>query len=190
ARSVDHNQTRMAAEVSSFEFFGSPGVRIAQRPRAVTAEPLIRTKLYRPALPIDHVSRQRLLDLMDRALFVPLTVASAPAGCGKGTLVSERLTVQECRSAWLALDSTESELAPFLNYLLAALRSISADACRQTQALLDASVLPSVRTLAAHVVNDLDRLVESFVLVIDDYHTLPVCSPVHALVQTIIEHAP
>ena len=99
----------------------------ARRRRRPAADPLIRTKLYRPELTGDHVSRGRLLKLMDRSLSVPLTVVSAPAGYGKSTLVSEWLA-QQMRSAWLSLDATESELAPFLEPL-AAVETIAAGAC-------------------------------------------------------------
>ena len=121
---------------------------------------------------------------------MPLTVVSAPAGYGKSTLVSEWLALQKCRSAWLSLDAAESELGTFLNYLLTAVETIAADACSQTRALLAAPELPSAATLAAYLVNDLDRLDEPFLLVLDDYHSLRRSSSVHGLVEAMLEHAP
>ena len=50
--------------------------------------PLIRTKLHRPPVTGEIVCRKRLHEVMDRALELPLTVVSAPAGYGKSTLVS------------------------------------------------------------------------------------------------------
>jgi hypothetical protein len=50
--------------------------------------PLIRTKLHRPPVTGEIVCRKRLHEIMDRALELPLTVVSAPAGYGKSTLVS------------------------------------------------------------------------------------------------------
>ena len=164
--------------------------RFAQRPRVVAADPLIRTQLYPPALTGDHVSRARVLELMDWSLAVPLTVVSAPAGYGKSTLVSEWLALQKCRSAWLSLEAAESELGTFLNYLLTAVETISASACSQTRALLAAPEFPSAATLAAYLINDLDGVDEPFLLVLDDYHSLRRSSSVHGVVEAMLEHAP
>ena len=162
----------------------------ARASHAVAADPLIRTKLYRPGLTADHVSRPRLLQLMDRSRSVPLTVVSAPAGYGKSTLVSEWLAQQDCASVWLSLDATESELAPFLEHLLAAIETGFAGACDTTAALVDAPVFPPAPTLAAHLINDLDRITAPFFVVLDDYHRLRRSSPVHDFLMAVLDNAP
>ena len=162
----------------------------ARASHAVAADPLIRTKLYRPGLTADHVSRPRLLQLMDRSRSVPLTVVSAPAGYGKSTLVSEWLARQDCASVWLSLDATESELAPFLEHLLAAIDTGFAGACDATAALVDAPVFPPAPTLAAHLINDLDRITAPFFVVLDDYHRLRRSSPVHDFLMAVLDNAP
>lgn len=52
-----------------------------------TFDPILRTKLYRPPLTTGLVDRERLIRVMNRALDVPLTLVSAPAGFGKSVLV-------------------------------------------------------------------------------------------------------
>jgi LuxR family maltose regulon positive regulatory protein len=169
---------------------GDPGVATTEQlERAAQGFPLIRTKLYRPALTADHVSRARLLELMHRSLAVPLTLVTAPAGYGKSTLVSEWLDRQQGPYAWLSLDVTESELAPFLHHFVAAVRTVFADACETTRELLAAPELPSTATLAAYLVNDLDRLDRSLVIVLDDYHSLRRSSPVHLLLEAVVVNA-
>ena len=69
--------------------------------------PLIRTKLSRPRITGALVPRPR-----DR----PLTLVAAPAGYGKTTLVTSWLATCDCRSAWLALDEGDSDLALFLSH--------------------------------------------------------------------------
>jgi len=87
--------------------------------------PIIRTKLYPPAVPRDHVRRDRLLARLDQALEVPLTLVSAPAGYGKSVLVSNWVRIREQHVAWLSLDETDSDLRQFTFYLLAALEDVS-----------------------------------------------------------------
>jgi LuxR family maltose regulon positive regulatory protein len=158
--------------------------------RAVQDFPLIRTKLYRPALTADHVSRARLLELMRQSLNVPLTLVTAPAGYGKSTLISEWLRQYEGPYAWLSLDVTESQLAPFVHHLVAAVRMVFADACEATHELLQAHELPSAATFAAYLINDLDRLGRPFVIVLDDYHALRRSSPVHMLLEGVVVNSP
>jgi ATP/maltotriose-dependent transcriptional regulator MalT len=68
----------------------------------------------------DTVRRERLLSLAQTAADVPLTLVSAPAGCGKSTLASQWLGLIGCRSAWLSLDPVDSDLTQFLSKVLAA----------------------------------------------------------------------
>jgi len=55
------------------------------------ADVVMATKLYAPRLRQPPVSRQRLLDPLDQALTVPLTLVVAPAGWGKSTVVAQWL---------------------------------------------------------------------------------------------------
>jgi ATP/maltotriose-dependent transcriptional regulator MalT len=82
--------------------------------------PIIRSKLYPPPMATDTVRRERLLSLAQTAADVPLTLVSAPAGCGKSTLASQWLGLIGCRSAWLSLDPADSDLTQFLSKVLAA----------------------------------------------------------------------
>ena len=97
---------------------------------------LIHTKLYRPHITGDLVPRTRLLERLEERRGRPLTLVVAPAGFGKTTLVSSWLEACDCPSAWLSLDENDDDLALFLAYLLAAIRTAFPDACNDTQAML------------------------------------------------------
>ena len=89
------------------------------------AIPLIRTKLNRPPLQADLVSRSRLYDRLNNHWRQrPLTLISAPAGYGKTTLASSWLETLDIPVAWLSLDEADSDLFVFLIYLIAAVRTI------------------------------------------------------------------
>jgi LuxR family maltose regulon positive regulatory protein len=142
--------------------------------------PLIQTKLQRPHLDDDIVSRPRLIEQLDLGLERPLTLIAAPAGYGKTTLAVSWLQNCPYPVAWLSLDDDDSDLIVFVTYIIAAIQTIFPDACPQTQSLGQASQLPPVDYIATTFINEIADLREesaagsgpSFVLVLDDFHTI------------------
>ena len=65
-----------------------------------TFDPILRTKLYRPQLTVELIDRERLIPTMNRALEVPLTLVSAPAGYGKSVLVAQWAEQLDSPIAW------------------------------------------------------------------------------------------
>jgi len=145
----------------------------------------------------DLIRRQRLIDLLAKGWDLPLTLVSAPAGSGKTTLVSDWLAMCPCPSAWLSLGEGDSSLAIFLDYFIAAIRSIIPDACEKTLALLRVAELPPLRILASSLINEIDSLRDSaalateksFVLVLDDYHLIK-GQAISDLLIEILRHPP
>jgi len=80
---------------------------------------ILYTKLHRPPVAPDIVPRDRLLDRLNAGLHRPLTLISAAAGCGKRSLASLWTAAHGCPAGWVSLDESDSDLRPFLNYLLA-----------------------------------------------------------------------
>ena len=56
-----------------------------------SADPILDGKLHRPPTRADWVERDRLLELLDRAVERPVTLVAAPAGFGKTTLATQWL---------------------------------------------------------------------------------------------------
>jgi LuxR family maltose regulon positive regulatory protein len=166
-------------------------------------EPLhvLKTKLFRPRPTGDLLHRTRLHETLNAYLDGSVTLVSAPAGFGKTTMLSDWLEQSPCLSAWLSLDEGDSEVAVFLTYFVAAVRTVFPGACADTLALLRASALPPLGTLATALANDLEALgeeassllarsaCERFVLVLDDYHLVRE-SEVHALLAQLLRHPP
>jgi len=92
--------------------------------RNKTNENILRTKLYKPRLSINHLHRQHLTAWLDRWIHRPLTLVSAPAGYGKSTLLSCWLKTLASPSAWISLDENDNDLYTFLSYLLAAIQTV------------------------------------------------------------------
>jgi LuxR family maltose regulon positive regulatory protein len=94
--------------------------------------PILANKLYIPPARSEVVLRPRLNEGLHRKL----TLISAPAGFGKTTLVSEWVAACDRPTAWLSLDAGDNDLARFLSYLVAALRTIGAQARQGVMAML------------------------------------------------------
>lgn len=162
-----------------------------------TALDLLRSKLYRPLVSANFVRRPRLTGLLDQGRSLPLTLISAPAGSGKTSLLSDWLATCPCPNAWLSLDENDGDLAIFLDYFIAALRTIVPEACPQMQALLRAPELPPVPVLAGLLGNEIESLSDhpalaaekGFVLVLDDYHHLS-GQAVNSLLAELLRHPP
>jgi len=154
-----------------------------------TTDPLIRTKLHRPPVYRNHIQRPHLLERLEKNRQRPLTLVSAPAGYGKSTLVSDWLDSCDSPSAWLSLDKQDNDLGKFLSYLLAAVETIFPHAVSKTMTLVNALTLPPLSTLAGTLVNELDRIEQSFILVLDDYHLIKETA-VNNLIAETLKHPP
>jgi LuxR family maltose regulon positive regulatory protein len=116
-------------------------------------------------------------------------LVSAPAGYGKSTLLACWLEASDMPSAWVSLDQNDNNLHLFLAYFLDAVRTLFPGAGQNTEALLNAPNLPPLTVLAHSLINDLDQIEHSFILVLDDYHTIS-DQTVHGLIAELLQHPP
>ena len=151
--------------------------------------PILRTKLHRPPVTGDLVPRCELVAWLHRHRRQPLTLVSAPAGYGKTTLVSHWIDTWDRPTAWLSLDEQDDDLAVFLTYVTAALRTLFPAACRDTLALLNARSLPPLAVLVRRFSNDLEALEGDVTLVLDDYHVIHDMA-IHDLLNEVLRHPP
>ena len=154
-----------------------------------TSIPLLRTKLHRPRVVRNHLHRQHLLDRLDRSLQRPLMLVSAPAGYGKSTLLACWLEASDIPGAWVSLDKNDNDMHLFLAYFLDAVQTLFPGTVQNTVALLNASKLPPLTVLAHSLINELDQIDHSFILVLDDYHAISDKS-VHGLIAELLQHSP
>ncbi len=159
---------------------------------------ILQTKLHRPRLPNDLVTRTRLINLLNQDRSRQLILVYAPAGFGKTTLVSNWLRhmaadqttpAAALPAAWLSLDENDRDLNLFLRYFIAALRTIFSDACEGTLALLQARQQTPETVLFATLSNELENLPGEAILVLDDYHTIQGME-VHNLLNELARHWP
>jgi LuxR family maltose regulon positive regulatory protein len=82
-------------------------------PRGELLAPLLATKLHQPRPRAQLVPRVHLVERLQQGLSGALTLASAPAGFGKTTLISQWLAGCARPAAWLSLDERDNDPAAF-----------------------------------------------------------------------------
>ncbi len=153
------------------------------------AAPILATKLFIPPPRSKIVLRPRLIERLNKGLHHKLILISAPAGFGKTTLVSQWISERDRPAAWLSLDEGDNDLAQFLRYFIAALRSVTANIGEEIlDALQNNQPLPSESILTA-LLNEIAVIPDDFMLVLDDYHMIDSRSIDNAL-TFLLEHLP
>jgi LuxR family transcriptional regulator, maltose regulon positive regulatory protein len=150
---------------------------------------ILRTKLTPPRLRQSLVVRSNLLDRLNASLDGDVTLVSAPAGYGKTTLIAEWAEQAPLPVAWLTLDESDNDVAPFFTYLIAAVRTIFPEACPNTLALVQGAQPVQSDLLPTILVNEIDDLPRRFALVLDDYHFIS--QPfIHERLDTLLRRTP
>jgi LuxR family transcriptional regulator, maltose regulon positive regulatory protein len=144
----------------------------------------ILTKLNVPPRREGYVARKRLMRLMNRGLHTPLILLAAPAGSGKTTLVAEWCA--SYRTCWYSLDESDNDVVNFWSYLIAALDRWLPGTADQLLPMLDISPPSSIATA---MINTLNTLSATLVLVLDDYHVIKEAA-IHQAVTFLLEHCP
>ncbi|GHO99874.1 LuxR family transcriptional regulator [Reticulibacter mediterranei] len=150
------------------------------------------TKFAAPTSLHALVHRQRLHEVLTTGLQYPLTLASAPAGYGKTSLLSEWfLTTRAHRScAWVSLDASDDEVNRFWLCVFLALQRCAPDLMTPLLSLLQTQRMPPVQDLLSLLINRLLEEPEArYVLVIDDYH-LMTAPAIHQSLTSLIERLP
>jgi LuxR family maltose regulon positive regulatory protein len=137
------------------------------------------------------VPRPNLIQQLNEGLHLGhrLTLASALAGSGKTSLLSDWLRQADRPVAWLSLDDGDNDATRFLAYLLAALQKIDPAIGQAAQATLQAPRSPLLQPLLIGVINDTSAISQPFVLVLDDYHFID-AAPVHDALSFLLDHLP
>ena len=159
---------------------------------ALEYSPILATKLYMPRPRARLVSRARLTARLEAGLSGALTVIAAPAGFGKTTVLGDWLSQTAAANrhvAWLALDAGDSDLHQFVACLIAALQTIDPAIGASTLKLLRAAQTPAIETLLPPLINDLVRLPEGCILVLDDYHVIDTPA-IHRALAYLIDYLP
>ncbi len=150
---------------------------------------LLSTKLYRPPIRSNYVSRPRLIEELNAGLRRKLTLVSAPAGFGKTTLLSDWANQNTLAAAWVSIDEGDNDLACFLTYLISSLQMIEQDLGEVSLAMLQGSQPLSSEPALNILLNEIAGMDRHFPVILDDYHLIS--NPViHDTLAYLFDHQP
>jgi LuxR family maltose regulon positive regulatory protein len=144
------------------------------------------------------VTRERLLAKLDAMREQKLTLLCAPAGFGKTTLISQWMAHvgqhgPELPVAWVALEDGDNDPLRFWRYVMTACRAFHAEIGRAALAQISAELPPfeilSLEMLLTLLLNDLSRLPENSLLILEDYHLITE-RHIHETMCFFLEHLP
>lgn len=133
---------------------------------------VLTTKFYTPSIRPNLVARPRLIERMNIAEHVKLTLVSAPAGYGKSTLAGEWVNQKGIPAAWLTLDKNDNNLNRLITYIIAAIRTVFPDFGEMTLAALQMDQPLAPNTILTSLINEINRTSNQLMLVLDDYHNI------------------
>ena len=143
-------------------------------------------------VPAGYVHRPRLIDALDAGAARRLTLVDAPTGYGKTMLVvawcADRVSRGLSSCAWLSLAAAENDPAVLIRSLIEALRRAGIAVSERVEMMVRVPGA-SPEAWISSLIDDLASLEAPITLVLDDLHLLvdPAC---HALLQSLIDHAP
>jgi LuxR family maltose regulon positive regulatory protein len=151
--------------------------------------PLLATKLHIPSLRPEIVARPKLIECINNGLARKLTLISAPAGFGKTTLLCAWCEQSPRTVGWVTLDHNENDVTRFWLYLIAALQQIQSAFGENLVSALQTSQQLPLENYVYGFINELARIQEPFVLVLEDYHTIE--NPIiHNIIATLLLQMP
>ncbi|MEM8862937.1 MAG: AAA family ATPase, partial [Chloroflexota bacterium] len=149
--------------------------------------PFIHTKLNVPPLRRGVLERDALIQKLNRGVDGRLLLATAPAGYGKTTLITQWLAQQDRPVAWITLDENDSTPDLFFNLLMSAVDKATPD--------FDGIPFPAqgdsdlMQAALYGLINSLAGTEQSAVIVLDDYHVIT-HPDIHAGFDLLIDHLP
>ena len=155
--------------------------------------------------------RKRLFGLLDRMRKQPVIWVSGPPGCGKTTLISSYIEARKIPCLWYQVDAGDSDPATFFYYMGQAAKRASPRK-RKPLPLLTPEYLQDIPTFTYRYFEELynglnphrptlKKTIPShpplkkggkggFVIVFDNYHEVPVDSPLHEIILNGLSRIP
>ncbi len=153
------------------------------------ASELLTTKLARPRPSSSLVPRDQLFMRLDKGLERKLTLIAAPAGYGKTTLLGDWAATRNEPIAWVSLDEGDNDPGRFWRYVITACRSFDPALGKAALSTLRAWQQPLLESVLTSFVNELARLPNRRLLVLDDYHVIT-SREIHETVTFLLDHIP
>src|SRR3990170_3218600 len=153
---------------------------------------ILLTKVRPPQRRKDILRRVRLIDTLHQNLHRKLTFVSAPAGYGKTTLLVDFAADVDAIVCWYRISPEDSDLVQFVSHIIASFQQQIPRFGQALQNILNSpSSAPDAPSLAAELINEIEREVQDFcLLVLDDYHLAGENQQIVDFLENFLEHLP
>jgi LuxR family maltose regulon positive regulatory protein len=149
----------------------------------VSQQHLLGVKIGIPRVADMLVRRSRVLDILDNASRVPLTLVTAPAGYGKTTAVAQWANTSGQPVSWISLGPEDNNPTRFLTYLIAAIGD--ADPVALADMLDQMDVHHDLQETIDQTIEAMGMATHHFFLVLDDFHCLSNAQVLHAVAYIV-----
>lgn len=144
------------------------------------SEIIVKSRIKPRKVPENIVSRERLVELIEKNSAKNLIVLMSPAGYGKTTLVIDYLNIKKKNFAWFHASEDISDIYNFIIYIVFALKNIKQDFGENTLLIINSlkdsgvkNVTSDIKDITATFINEFCSLFEDEIyLVIDDLHNI------------------
>lgn len=151
--------------------------------------PILETKLFIPGLKSGMVRRKKLIARMNEGINRKLILISAPAGFGKTTLLSEWISQREEPAAWISIDSSDNDPVYFVQYMIAALKTVVPGFGDDVLEFLKASNEIKTEAIMLLLIKGIEKLESGLILALDDYHLINT-DKINPLVELLLDRMP
>src|ERR1700694_761664 len=159
---------------------------------APVGDQFLTTKFFIPSSSRTLIPRPRLTAQISWGLRQKLTLALAPAGFGKTTLLAvwvHSLPPGDPQVAWVSLDEGDNDPLRFWAYVLTALDACQPGLCAPLLTFLQTERSPSIDNLLTALIHTFVQQTEQFLLILDDYHVITEPT-IHTSLSFLLEHLP
>lgn len=152
---------------------------------------VVTTKVRPPRHRNEWVRRDRLISTLKLLVDRRVAVITAPAGYGKTVLVADFAHDVHWPLCWYRIGSHESSIMLFLECLIASIEQRFPGACSQSVIALRSSDSTTVESVTAMLVNEIDaHILETFLLVLDDFHEVDEALAINESVNMLLTFLP
>jgi LuxR family transcriptional regulator, maltose regulon positive regulatory protein len=131
---------------------------------------MLLNKIHIPIIKDKTVHRLELFSKLNAWQNSKLILLSAPAGFGKTTLLSDWIQQHKIPAVWFSVSYEDNEPVVFFDYLIATVQQIYSNCGQNARELLHAVDKPSLQSIANLLINDLTKINNQILIVLDDFH--------------------
>ncbi|MBK6345119.1 MAG: hypothetical protein IPF68_04155 [Bacteroidales bacterium] len=103
--------------------------------------------------------------------------------------MSDWINLRKIPAAWISLDKGDNDPVEFLNYIISGIQGIHNSFGASTLGLLNSPNRPSDKSIAGLLINEILRITQNFLLVLDDFHLVE-SGEILELTTYLLDHIP